>query len=84
MGKRKLSGNEAATIGMLLGLLYGLGMPAAFLTVEVLAVIELGPRSWVAWALLGVVLWNVWVLSYRLVQLAALLARNERAHRGGQ
>lgn len=73
MSRRRLSTEALGRIGTLLALAYLFAMPVLFVVVELLAVQALGAGSWLAWALLVIVVWNVWVLSLRAWQLARVV-----------
>jgi hypothetical protein len=63
--------NTPAVVGTLLAVAYALGMPLAFLAVEILAALAL--TGWLASGLWVIVGWNVWVFCLRSWQLAHVL-----------
>jgi len=62
-----------AVIGTLLGIAYMIGMPVAFIAVEVLAALAL--TGWLASGLWVIVGWNVWVLALRTWGLGSVAAK---------
>jgi hypothetical protein len=59
-------------VGTLLGVAYMLGLPLAFIVVEVLAALAL--TGWLAAGMWGIAAWNVYVLGLRAWSMGRLLA----------
>lgn len=61
------------TLGTLLGVAYLVGMPIAFIVIEIVAATVL--TGFLSWALWGIALWNLYVLSVRTWGLARLTSK---------